>query len=159
MVSGDLDDDEAADARRAYAVHLAAILRRLPSAVQDLASLSLHDGSIEAVVWEPAAKRLRLSLVSPHPAGHRAVTLTYSGALLGQSRVQTLRDVARDRATQILESEVDQDAQGILSHRLLFWPRDEITIDFTDLALQTTDRADDRVSLAPFFVEIHPEDD
>ena len=92
---------------------------------------------------EPAVKRLRLSLVALHyPSGYRAVTLTYSGALLGDQRICTLRDVARDRETQILESEVDRDDDGIFNHRLLFWPRDELTIDFTDLSLEIADRED-----------------
>jgi hypothetical protein len=36
----------------------------------------------------------------------------------------------RDRQTQIIADEIDQEEQGILRHRLLFWPRDELTIDF-----------------------------
>jgi len=48
----------------------------------------------------------------------------------------------------ILESEVDCDDEGVFSHRLLFWPRDELTIDFTDLSLEIADREDRRVDLA-----------
>ena len=88
------------------------------------------------------------------------VALTYSGALLGEQRLCTLRDVARDRETAILESEVDCDDDGGFSHRLLFWPRDELTIDFAGLSLEIADHEDRRVNLGGgFFVEILPEDE
>jgi hypothetical protein len=56
---------------------------RLPAPVRELAGLSLQDGWVEAVVWEAAGKRLRLSVVTPHSSGYLAVALSYSGALLG----------------------------------------------------------------------------
>lgn len=59
-------------------------------------------------------------------AGYRTVVLTYLGALLGTRRVETLRMVARDRETEILYDEVDiDDDDGLLIHRMLFWPRHE----------------------------------
>jgi hypothetical protein len=158
MVNGELDEDEAAQARKAYGLRLDVIMPRLPVPVRELAGLSLHDGWFEGVVWEPAGKRLRLAMVIPHAASYRAVMLSYSGALLGVRRIQALRDAARDRETQILESEVDCDDEGVFSHRLLFWPRDELTIDFTGLTLETAVRQDDRVSPLGFFVEILPGD-
>jgi hypothetical protein len=160
LVNGEFDDDEEAQAQAAYARRLEAVSSRLPAPVLKLAGLNLHDACIEDVLWEPAVTRLRLSLVALHyPAGYRAVTLTYSGALLGDRRICTLRDVARDRETQILESEVDRDGDGIFNHRLLFWPRDELTIDFTGLSLEIAEREDHRVNLGRFFVEILPEDE
>jgi hypothetical protein len=53
----------------------------------------------------------------------------------------------------------DFDGEGGFSHRLLFWPRDELTIDFTGLSPEIADREDGRVSLGGFFVEILPEDE
>ena len=94
---GELDDDEMAQARAAYAQRLEAISPRLPAPVLKLAGLNLHDASIEDVRWEPAIKRLRLSLLTlDPPSRYQAVALTYSGALLGEQRICTLRDVARD---------------------------------------------------------------
>ena len=87
------------------------------------------------------------------------MALTCSWALLGDRRIRTLRDVARDRETEILESEVDCDDEGVFSHRLLFWPRDELTIDFAGLSLEIADHEDRRVNLGGFFVEILPEDE
>ena len=154
FMDGDLDDDEQALARTAYASRIEAILPRLPAPVASLAGLDLHDGCIESVVWEPACKRLQLSVVVWHPAGHQAVTLRYGAALLGKRRVQALHAVALDRETQILASEVDCDNDGTFSHRLLFWPRDELTIDFAELTCEVTGRPDGRVNLRPFFTQI-----
>ena len=162
LVNGEFGDDEEAQAKAeaAYAQRLEAISPRLPASMLKLAGLNLHDAYIEDVRWEPAVKRLRLSLLTlDPPSRYQAVALTYSGALLGEQRIRTLRDVARDRETQILESEVDCDDEGVFSHRLLFWPRDEPTIDFADLSLEIADREDRRVNLRGFFVEILPEDD
>jgi hypothetical protein len=59
----------------------------------------------------------------------------------------------------ILESEIDCDDEGVFSHRLLFCPRDELTIDFAGLSLEIADREDRRVNLGRCFVEILPEDE
>jgi hypothetical protein len=161
LVNGELGDDEMAQATAAYAQRLEAISPHLPAPVLKLAGLNLHDATIENVRWEPAVKRLRLSLLTlDPPSRYQAVALTYSGALLGDRRIRTHRDVARDRETEILESEVDRDDEGVFSHRLLLWPRDELTIDFTDLSLEIADREDRRVNLGGgFFREIVPEDE
>ena len=50
-------------------------------------------------------------------------------------------------------------AARCISRQLLFWPRDELTIDFIGLSLEIADREDGRVSLGGFFVEIVPEDE
>jgi hypothetical protein len=159
VVSGEFADSEVAEVKRSYAAHLRYISPRLPASVRLLTELSLRDGVIEEVVWESPVKCLRMSLVTPHSSGYRAMTFVYSGALLGARRIQTLRDVARDRETQILASEVDCDNEGLFSHSLLFWPRDELTIDFANLAVEeTAERQDDRISLRPYFKEVFPED-
>jgi hypothetical protein len=51
------------------------------------------------------------------------------------------------------------DDEGVLAHRLLFWPRDELTIDFGTLTLELQPRADDRVHLGPFFLEVLADDE
>jgi hypothetical protein len=79
--------------------------------------------------------------------------------MLGEQRLDVLRNAARDRETEILYSEVDVDEQGVLAHRLLFWPRDELTIDFEALTLEVQPRADDLVRLGPFFLEVLADDE
>jgi len=159
LVDGELSDQERDQAGLAYARRLEAILPGLPDAVRDLAGLNLHDAQIETAQWQPAERRLTLSLVTRRAQRWHTVTLVYSGALLGEQRVQTLRDAARDRQTQVIADEIDQDEQGILSHRLLFWPRDEMTIDFTALELKAAERPDGRVSLIPHYLELVADDD
>jgi hypothetical protein len=73
---------------------------------------------------------------------------------LGRQRVETLREVARDRTATILYDEIDLgDGTGLFAHRLLFDPRDELTIDFHDLNLSISPRTDPRVLLGPGLIE------
>lgn len=99
LVDGEFDDDEETQAQAAYARRLEAVSPRLPAPVLKLAGLNLHDACIEDVLWEPAVRRLRLSLVALHyPAGDRAVTLTYSGgAARGPAHLHPSRRGARPR--------------------------------------------------------------
>ena len=159
LVHGELSDEERQEVEAAYVRRLEVILPGLPAVVRELARLNLHDAQIERARWEPAEHRLTLSLVTWQAQHWHGITLGYSGALLGERRVQTLREVTRDRETQILAHEVDSDDQGLLSHRLLFSPRDELTIDFAALGLQTSERSDDRVSLIPCWQETGAEDE
>ena len=152
---GDLSDEEYEQTVRDYDAHLEAISARLPDPVVALArGVNLHDAVIERVEWEPASARLVLRLVTRTSGSRQAVTLTYSDAMLGDQRLDVLKNVARDRKTEILYSEVDLGEDGVLAHRLLFWPRDELTIDFGTLTLELRPRADDRVQLDPFFLEM-----
>lgn len=80
--------------------------------------------------------------------------LSYGGAMLGVSRVESLRRAALSRETMLLYDEVDIDEEGILAHRLLFHPCEEVTIDFRDFALQASPRADLRVKLGPAFLQL-----
>lgn len=152
--TGELDDDETEGAGQAYQRRLEAIAGRLPAAARTLAhEVQLHDALVERVRWRPGAQVLTLTLVTCGHAGEcQTVELAYVGALLGEHRLETLRAVARDRDTELLYDEVDIDDDGLLSHRLLFWPRDELTIDCQELRVEVTPRADRRVTLAGAFV-------
>jgi hypothetical protein len=157
---GDLSDEEYEQTVRDYDTHLEAISGRLPDPVVALArEVNLHDAVIERVEWEPASARLVLRLVTTTSESRQAVTLTYSDAMLGDRRLDVLKNVARDRKTEILYSEVDLGEDGgVLAHRLLFSPRDELTIEFGTLTLELQPRADDRVQLGPFFLEVPAND-
>jgi hypothetical protein len=153
--NGELDDDEDKRAMDAYARRLDTITPRLPDPARKLArDVGLHDAIIGSVLWRPAVQELTLTLATgTSETGYYTVTLTYVGAMLGVRRVDTLRAVARDRETEVLYHEVDIEDDGLLVHRLLFWPRDELTIDFRELRLQVTPRADRRVEPGRAFVE------
>jgi hypothetical protein len=153
--TGELDDDEHTRVLDAYARRLEAIERRLPESMRRLAhEVNLHDALIEQIRWRSSARELVLELVAGDiQAGYQTVKLRYVGALLGRARMETLRAVACSRETSILYDEVDIDDKGELTHRLLFEPRDELTIDFAELRLEVRPRADRRVHLGRAFRE------
>ena len=159
--NGDLSDDEYARMPEAYARRLAEIAPRLPAAMLKLArEISLHDGLIARMRWRPNSKELTMTLVTGSVGpGYRTTTLTYVGALLGKSRIEALRNAGLDRETQLLYDEVDIDDDGLLVHRILFWPREEVTIDFSELRLEDEPREDRRVNLGPGFYEDYPDED
>jgi hypothetical protein len=149
-------DDDDDRVRRAYRERLEAIADRLTPELRVLANdVVVHDSIIEVVRWWPEAKKLVVQLVTTHPVTNvcSTVTLTYHGALLGRGRIETLRLVANDRATQVLNHEVDIDDDGLVVHRLLFWPRDEVTIDCTTLDVSIAERDTPHVLLGPAFIE------
>jgi hypothetical protein len=153
--NGELDDDDAERVKNAYRRNLDAIIPRLSEPARKLVcDVTLHDAIIECVRWRPVAMELTLTLATiSDEAGYHTVTLTYLGAMLGSRRVDSLRAAARDRETGVLYDEVDIGDDGLLIHRLLFWPREELTIDFRELRLQITPREDRRVNLGGAFIE------
>jgi hypothetical protein len=156
-VNGDLDDDECDQVSKAYEARLTEIAPRLPESLVRLArEVSLHDAVIESITWSPSLRVLTLELIAGDlQRGYHAATLTYSGALLGEQRLETLRSVGRDREACVLYDEVDLGTDGLLVHRILFWPREELTIDFEALELTVADRADRRVLMGNAFQEIN----
>jgi len=72
--------------------------------------------------------------------------------MLGHSRIESLRNVACNREACVLYQEIDVADDGTLTHRLLFWPNDEVTIDFNELDYACAPRGDCRVSLPGAFV-------
>jgi hypothetical protein len=155
LANGELTDAEIAAVQAAYWKRIAELSPRLPPEVLRLTrEVHLHDAIIDRVRWTPTAQRLRLSLVTLTPAGGAgAATITYEGALLGDSRIDALKRAALDRETSVLFDEIDLGEDGVLSHRLLFWPREELSIDFRALVLDVSPRPDNRVQLGGAFVE------
>jgi hypothetical protein len=72
--------------------------------------------------------------------------------MLGEHRIESLRSAARDREACVLYQEIDIQDDGTLVHRMLFWPRDEVTLDFRELEYECTPRNDCRVALGGAFV-------
>ena len=92
---GKFSDEECAQTVRDYEAHLEAISARLPDPVVALVrEVNLHDSVIESVEWAPAAARLALRLVTRPGGSNEAVSLTYSGVMLGERRLDVLRNVA-----------------------------------------------------------------
>lgn len=152
--NGELTDDEVEKVREAYEKRLAEIASRLPSAVTRLEQgVSLHDALIESVRWTPSVAELRLTLVAGDlEVGYHAIQLTYRGAVLGNHRIESLRNVAHNREACVLYDEVDIADDGTLAHRLLFWPNEEVAIDFRELQYACTPRNDRRVTRGSAFM-------
>jgi hypothetical protein len=157
LANGECDDDNPMDA---YEAHLREIEPRLSASILRLArGVNLHDAVLEEAEWSPATRELALRFIAGTvETGYRTVALKYRGAMLGDRRLETLRNVARDREACVLYDEVDVDDDGAFAHRYLFWPREEVTIDFVELELEITERVDSRVHLGSAFVE-NVEDD
>lgn len=154
-VAGELTGDECEHAKAAYWARVAEITPRLPpDLARMVGEIRLHDGIIEQVVWNSHLNRLQLSLVGENTREECvAVQLTYGGAMLGSDRLASLKRAALSRETELLYDEVDLGIDGVLSHRLLFTPSEEVTIDFRDFGMQVSPRADRRVHLWPAFTD------
>ena len=155
--NGELADAESEQVALDYRARLNEIAPRLPKELLELAQrINLHDAIIDHVWWEPSRRRLTLKLIciKSDPDTHEAVELVYDDAMLGPRRIESLRRAALSRDTELLFDEVDIDEEGTFTHRILFWPSEEVTIDFGSLALATRPVADRRVSLMAAFREI-----
>ncbi len=160
-INGELGDEAFDQVSEAYRQRLAEIEPRLTPALRELTRTNLHDAVVERITWTPHLGRLvvDLLLLEKSPDRYLAARLRYEGALLGVRRIDVLRQVARDRQTTVLCDEVDLDDDGIFAHRLLFWPRDEVTLCFSELYLELSPREDRRVNLGPAFLELRPDED
>lgn len=154
---GELTDEEAKATLQAYRARLARIEPRLPPAFVRLdRDVSLHDGIIEQIVWNSASRRLEMSLVcGDQQSGYFLAQLTYLGAVLGGPRVDSLKRAA-EGCQELVHDELDVDDGGLLSHRLLFEPSEEVTIDFEDFEMRISPRGDRSLRLDGFFIEEVP---
>ena len=157
--NGELTDDEGDCVRKAYATRLEEIASKLPSSMARLRQgVSLHDALIESVRWRPSAAELHVTLVAgTSEVGYETIDLTYRGAMLGRRRIESLRNAACNREACVLYHEIDiADDDRTLAHRLLFWPNEEVTIEFLELEYASASRSDCRVALGGAFV-VDPE--
>lgn len=143
--TGDYDDAACDRALREYNERLAQIDPLLSDDLRRLSETSLNDGLIESVVWDPHQSELTLSLVVGGPE-YSTLRLHYAGALLGRSE-ESLRRAALDREAEVLYDEIDVREDGLFVHRLLFWPREELSIWFDRLSLELTPREGTAVEL------------
>lgn len=158
--NGELTEEEGETVCRAYEARLTEISPGLPpSMARLLRGASLHDAIIESVRWMPSRAELRLVLVcGSSEVGYQGIHLTYRGAMLGERRIESLRNAANNREACLLYDEIDVAEEGMLTHRLLFWPSEEVTIEFSELDYVSVPRDDCRVTLAGAFVVQDDED-
>ncbi len=160
LVSGELNDGAHERAWADYNKRIDAIWHQLSSPLRSLArEVNLHDALFEQVTWNPASKKLHMSLIAGDvQRGYETVKLTYLGAILSDRSIESLHTAVCDRETQLLHDEVDlHDDDGGLTktHRLLFWPHRELAIDFRELRLERTPRSNRTVELLGAFQIVH----
>jgi hypothetical protein len=119
----------------AYRRHLTAISERLETPVLALALSDLHDALFKDVDHDPAARTLALRLrIGFKRIGYADLVLRYENVDLTAIGGDPAALMA-DPETQVIYHEVDVRGDGRHEHRLLLWPRGELSIGFDDLRL------------------------
>lgn len=171
-VDGELPDAESELVSEAYQARLADIRSRLTPELVTLAETDLNDALIEHIEWAPSIRRLVMELVvGSNQTGYSIKRLTFHGALIGERRRETLRDLGRDRRVEMLAHEVDIDEDDLhggvspdaaseigFTLRMLFWPTHELTIDFATLEVETRPGRGRLISPGEAFVELDEDD-
>lgn len=153
LIDGEHDDAAYDLARDAYRQSVADIWSTMPEGLRLLFGVSLHDAIIDRVKLSDGGRHLSIALVAALSEGSfSTVSIAYSDVMLGPCRLAALRRVAMSREACVLEHEVGLKG-GILSHRYLFWPSDELTVDCGAVVVSIEQRTDDRVWLGGSFVE------
>ncbi|MEO8800090.1 MAG: hypothetical protein ABI551_19500 [Polyangiaceae bacterium] len=157
--NGELTDAESDAASDAYDARLDEIASHLPASVLRLVrEVGLHDALFERLIWSPGKKHLRVGfVVGTSVVGYTTVMIGYDGAMLGRRRVDALRRAVSDREAVVLYQEVDIDdhrvsGKRLFTHRLLFDPSEEVSIDCEEMSVTFGPRADPRVTLGHAFV-------
>ena len=132
------DSDEAtASASRRYLRRLRSIWCRLPRSVQKLArKISIHDGRPRGGFHDSATGILELRLIGGDlQEGYFDLVLRYHAAEVLSPGGHTLFDLMNDTDTEFHYDEVDLRRDSRLEHRILFFPRGEVSIRFRRLDL------------------------
>lgn len=142
--TGGLPEQEFEEAHNAYQRRLDQIGGLLPDPLATIArDVSLHDALIRRVVADLSKNRLRLELLCGDlQIGYFDLDLEYRNVDWDCLDRKILARRARDNETEILCEEVDCLAERRFEHRLLFWPKDEISIRFNEFDLLRSARAD-----------------
>lgn len=142
--SGRLSDEACEQVQVAYEQHLSALLPKMPKSIAALANeVNLHDGLIGEVIVNSKARRVTMELrCGDVQTGYSDLTLSYSGVRFEKLNLATLARRARDRRTELLCDEVDVDESGDYVHRILFWPKDELSIAFSGLQIAQNAKPD-----------------
>ena len=142
--TGKLTDDEWRERDAAYQNLLDALLPHLPSAVAEIATeISLNDALVRRVTLRRAEHWIRLEFLCGYQQrGYFDLSLIYTNVDFGFLDIRELASIARDPRTEVLYTEVDLVADGVYEHRILFWPRGEMTLRFRELQVRRKARND-----------------
>jgi len=141
---GEMSDAESDAVIAAYRDHVAAILPRLPATVRALArEIDVHDAKVRRVILDRAARTLRLELrAGDRKMGYFDLDLDYLGIVLDAADVKVIAAAARDERAELIYDEVDIADDGLIVHRILWWPYREFEVTFRSLAIRMAPRPD-----------------
>ncbi len=134
------DDDQAEEVRHTYLRRLDEIEPTLTPELTLLArKISLHDCLFREFVYDEVSKLLRLRLrCGDLKVGYFDLELRYGGATLLAGYTPELVAAVRASKTEVLYDEVGLAGEGEFDHRMLLWPREEMTIRFRSFSLSRT---------------------
>ena len=121
----------------AYRRYVNSISDRLPIEVLALAHFDLHDGLFKAFDFDEPQQilRMRVRCGDSSTVGYYDVSLVYHDAVVSESETGDVLAVVDDPETEVLYHEVDIAENNAFEHRLLLWPRGELTVQFSHLHL------------------------
>lgn len=126
------DEYETEDARVRYERHLAVLAPSLPAGVLELTTLVIGDAKVRSWAAEDGVLTLCLSVLDASETVEE-VNITYHEASVevpGDGDLGVLALTAGDVA--LLDSEVDQEDDGLFLHRHWAWPTGQFTVRFKD---------------------------
>jgi hypothetical protein len=133
-VHGDMTDAESDAVLLAYVAYMDSL--NLPESLQKLNSVDAHDAYILHVAHDAAAQSLLLLLRGGYlQVGYWDIELKFSGATINDDHYQRLVEAAHPPEFEILYTEIDRSSNKMFEYRLLLHPVGEISIRFTDVAI------------------------
>lgn len=142
--AGELSDEDCDRVEDEYRAHQRLVRPKLPPRLRAYAeSISIHDGRLRSVRLDRSTRDLRVALrAGDTPRGYFDLDLVYTGVSLDALDVTALALIARDPKAEALYDELDVTNEGLLQHRLLFWPYREVAITFLGFEFSQTPAPD-----------------
>lgn len=140
--SGGRDDAHADTVLDEYRAHCARIASCVPEQLSEfMETVSLHDGLIVEGTFDAGQQRLDLTIrCGDLQSGYRDVRLAYSGVKLRPAELDGASTILNRPESEMLYDEIDVLPEGLLAHRMLFWPSGEIEFRFAGFAFEVQRR-------------------
>ena len=127
----DLNEDDSG-----YTAHLASIAPQLRNGAELLPAINLHDGQVHRYSFANGVYTMTV-LIGDLEVGYEWLSLRYEEAeLVGLPRDGIRRLRLRALRTEFLYDEIDLAPGGRFEHRILLWPRRELCIRFSSVAIE-----------------------
>lgn len=120
-----------------YNKYVDSIYSQLPCGFRILArDIYLHDTVIRECIWDPSNKRVTLQCdCEDLDIGYVHLSITYLD-LYNQLDIKSLRSSKRYKQTEINRSEIELLDSGYISHKMIFFTRNEIEFISKNISLK-----------------------